>query len=180
MELTLKTDRLSLKPITEQDFDFIVKLETRPENKEYEMEGILKRDIIIEGCKEFIEGEKMLPEDGGIKYIVCNEKNEMIGSVSLSCNWEKTKEWELGYIFLSEYWGKGYATEAVKSVINFAFKDLGIHKLMAFVNAENKRSVDLAKCIGMVDEGYMREARLVDGKWNDEFVFTLLKKDLEY
>ncbi|MBU5439129.1 GNAT family N-acetyltransferase [Tissierella sp. MSJ-40] len=179
MELTLKTDRLLLHQITEEDFEFLIKLETRPENKKYEMEGIPQKDSIIKRCKGFIESTRGLPEEGAIRYIVYNEKNEMIGDVSLTCNWEKTKEWEIGYAFLSEYWGNGYATEAVRSVINFAFKELRIHKLMAFINSENTRSVALAKRIGMVQEGHMREARLIDGKWNDEFVFTLLETDLE-
>lgn len=179
MKLALETDRLLLREITEEDFNFIIKLETRPENQKYEMEGIPIKDNVIEDCKWFVEKAKMLPECGAIKYIVCNDKGNMIGTVSLICNWEKTKEWEIGYMFLSEYWGNGYATEAARKVIEFAFKELSIHKLMAFVNYENKRSIALAKRIGMIQEGYMREARLVNGKWNDELVFALLETDLK-
>ena len=51
---------------------------------------------------------------------------------------------------------------------------------MAFINYENKRSVALVKRIGMVNEAHLREGRLVDGKWNDELLFTLLKTDLKY
>lgn len=63
-------------------------------------------------------------------------------------------------------------------VVDFAFNELLIHKLMAFINYENKNSTALARRIGMVQEGLMREARLIEGKWNDELVFTLLKEDL--
>lgn len=122
MKLALETDRLLLREVTEEDFNFIIKLETRPENQKYEMEGIPKKDNVIEACKWFVEKAKILPECGAIKYIVCDDKGNMIGTVSLICNWEKTKEWEIGY---------------------------------------------------------MREARLVDGKWNDELVFALLETDLE-
>lgn len=180
MKIALETNRLLLRQITKKDIDFIVKLETRPENKRYETEGIPIHDNVIEDCKWFIDKANKLPACGAIKYIVANNKDELIGTVSLICNWEKTNEWEIGYVFFSEYWGNGYATEATKKVIEFAFKELSIHKLMAFINCENKRSVALAQRIGMKQEGHMREARLVDGKWNDEFVFTLLKSDLEY
>lgn len=180
MKYNLKTDRLSLQEINKENFDFIITLETRVENKQYEMGHIPKSENIIKNCEKYIEASKKLPQCGAIKYVVSNDKNELVGTVSLRCNWERTKEWELGYIFLKEYWGNGYATESVKKVIEFAFKELGIHKLMAFVNAENKRGVSLAKRVGMVNEGEMREARLIDGKWNDECVFTLLKSDLKY
>lgn len=179
MGYDLKSERLTLHKMTDQYFDFVVKLETRPENTKYEMGDIPKREDIIEECKEYIEAAKKLPQCEGIKYIVCNDKEEMIGTVSLQCNSESTKVWEIGYGFLSEYWGKGYASEATKLVIEFAFNKLGVHKLVAFINAENKRSVALAKRVGMIQELYMREARLIDDNWNDEYLFSLLKSDLK-
>ena len=179
MKRVLETERLLLRELTEEDFDFILELERRTESYKYEMGGMPEKDDVIEGCKWFVEKAKKLPECGGVKFIVCNKKGEMFGFVSLHCNWEKTKEWEIGYKFLIEYWGNGYASEATCKVIEFAFKELSIHKLMAFINYENKRSVALAKRIGMIQEGHMREARLIKEKWNDELVFALLKTDLE-
>jgi len=179
MGWNLKTDRLLLREINEENLDFLMELKTRPETNKYENGGIPSNDSIIEHCHLLIEKAELLPEEGAIMYAVYNAKDEMIGDVHLNCNWKETGEWEIGYGFLCEYWGNGYATEAVKTVIEFAFKKLHIHKLMAFINAENIRSVALAKRIGMVQEGHMREGRLVDGKWNDEFVFTLLKTDLK-
>lgn len=179
MEWVLETERLLLREITKEDFDFILELEARAESYKYEMDGSPLNDEVIESCKYYIEAVKKLPEEGAIKFIVCNKKSEKIGAVSVWCNWEKTKEWEIGYKFLKEYWGNGYASEAAAKVVDFVFNELSIHKLMAFINYENKNSVVLAKGIGMVQEGHMREARLIERKWNDELVFTLLKADLE-
>jgi len=178
VEWVLETERLILREITEKDFDFIFELEERAESYKYEMEGKPEKDKVTESCKYYIEAVKKLPEEGAIKFIVCNKKSEKMGYVSVWCNWEKTKEWEIGYKFLREYWGSGYASEATAKVVEFAFNELSIHKLMAFINYENKNSAALAKRIGMVQEGHMREARIIDGKWNDELVFTLLKSDL--
>lgn len=175
----LETERVLLREITEQDFEFILELEAINESYKYEMEGKPKKGKVIESCKYYIEAVKKLPEEGAVKFIVCNKKGEKMGAVSVWCNWEKTKEWEIGYKFFKEYWGNGYASEAAVKVVDFAFNELSIHKLMAFINYENKNSAALAKRIGMVQEGHMREARLIEGKWNDELVFTLLKADLE-
>ena len=179
VEWGLETERLLLQEITEEDFDFIFELEARAESYKYEMGGRTLKDEVIKSCKYYIEAVRKLPEEGAIKFIVSNKKGEKLGAVSVWCNWEKTKEWEIGYKFLKEYWGNGYASEAVAKVVDFAFKELSIHKLMAFINYENKNSAALAKRIGMVQEGHMREARLIEGKWNDELVFTMLKTDLE-
>ena len=179
MKWSLETDRLLLSELTEEDFDFILELEGRTESYKYEMGGKPPKEKVIESCEDYTEAVNKLPADGAIKFIVSNKKGEKLGAVSVWCNWEKTKEWEIGYKFLKKYWGNGYASEAVAKVVDFAFKELSIHKLMAFINYENKNSAVLAKRIGMVQEGHMREARLVEGKWNDELVFTLLKADLE-
>lgn len=173
----LKTNRLILREMTENDFEFLLKLETRPENKKYEMEGIQDRDSIIKECQWYLEEVNNLPKSGAIKFIVLIEDTR-IGFVSLKCNWEEVQEWEIGYSFLREYWGNGYASESTKRVIDFAFKDLLIHKLVAFINSENTASVSLTKRLGMVQEGYLREVRMINGKWNDEYVFALLKSDL--
>ena len=178
MKWVLETDRLLLNELTEENFDFILELEERAESSKYEMGGKPPKEKVIESCEYYTEAVKKLPAEGAIKFIVSNKKGEKLGAVSVWCNWEKTKEWEIGYKFLKEYWGNGYASEAVARVVDFAFKELSIHKLMAFINYENKNSTALAKRIGMVQEGHMREARLVEGKWNDELVFTLLKADL--
>lgn len=178
MDFSLKTERLLLREIKEEDIHFLLRLETRQENSRYEPEGIPDADTVVEGCRRFMEKAKLLPDCGAVKFVVCKNEGEKLGTVTLRCNWEITKEWEIGYHFLREYWGAGYALESVRSVIEFAFEKISIHKLMAFINLENIRSVALAKRIGMVQEGHMREARLVGGKWNDELVFSLLKSDL--
>ena len=100
-----------------------------------------------------------------------------IGEVHVACNWEETLEWEIGWYLLSEYWGNGFATEAVKAVIQFAFSHFKINRLAAFLNAENKRSAALAERVGMFLEGRLRETRLVNGVYCDEYVFSVLKRE---
>ena len=64
-------------------------------------------------------------------------------------------------------------------MFRFAFEDLKVHKILALINAENGRSVAAAKRLNMVQEGYLREARLIAGVYYDEIVFALLKTDLD-
>lgn len=176
-KVKIVTNRLVLDELCETDIDFVVDLEQIPENKVYEMEGTLERDKIIEQCKEFFDGRMQLPYSGAIKLIIKLKDETPIGFVSLVCNWEKTQEWELGYGLLPEYFHNGYAYEGTKSVIQYAFKELNIHKLMAFVNANNYSSIKLLKNLQMKLEGHLREGRLIDGKWADEKVYAMLFSD---
>ena len=128
----------------------------------------------IEKFYKFLHLRTHLPHHGAIMFIVKLKDDTPIGYISLICNWEKTKEWELGYSFLPSYFRQGYAYESIQSVIDFLFQELKIHKLMAFVNADNKPSVKLLEKLEMKQEGHMREARLINDEWADEKVFSLI------
>lgn len=66
-------------------------------------------------------------------------KDDMYGSLEL----------DLGYALSSRYRGKGYATEAVRGIIDYAFGELKIKRIFAGTNRSNARSIKLMKRIGM-------------------------------
>ncbi|WP_226659119.1 GNAT family N-acetyltransferase [Pseudalkalibacillus hwajinpoensis] len=58
-------------------------------------------------------------------------------------------EVELGYLFAKRYWGNGYATEAAFACKKYAFKELGLSRLISLIDPRNKASLKVAKRIGM-------------------------------
>jgi len=125
-----------------------------------------------------MERAKSLPNEGAIRWIA-HLGDVKIGEVHVCCNWEKTREWEIGWHFMPEYWGKGFATEAVTAIIKYAFAHFNIHRLMALCRAENVRSVALAERVGMRRDGRMRENQLIKGIYYDEFVYSILEHDVK-
>lgn len=179
MDLAFCTKRLSIDAMTEKDIGFLTDLLTLPIVNRYEHEPQPSRERAEENCRSMLEKAQKLPEAGALRCIVRTSEGDRIGHVQITCNWEDTREWEIGYAFLPEHWNKGYATEAAERMIRFAFEDLKVHKILALINAENRRSVAVAKHLNMVQEGYLREARLIAGVYYDEIVFALLKTDLD-
>jgi len=172
--ITIKTERLMINDLSVDDLEFFMHIEQIAENKKYEMSGVLEQTSIIEKFNKFLKGRSQLPHRGAIMFIV-TLNDHPIGYISLRCNFEKTKEWEMGYSFLRSHFRQGFAYESIQSVINFAFNELKIHKLMAFVHAGNTPSIKLLEKLKMKQEGHLREARLIDGEWADEKVFSLLQ-----
>jgi RimJ/RimL family protein N-acetyltransferase len=62
-------------------------------------------------------------------------------------------EIEVGYRLARDKWGKGYATEAAQSVRDYAFHTLGVKRLIAMIDPENKASIRVARKLGMRYEG---------------------------
>jgi len=176
MEHLIKTDRLNLQPLNKSDLDFIQKLRTSPEYFKYENDSAYTDDEITQQFNGFIEGAKNLPNKGSIQWIV--KSNDIkIGEVHLWCNFDKTLEWEIGWHFLLEHWGRGFATESAKAVLQYAFANFKINRIMACPNAENVRSIKLCERIGMIKEGQIREVRLINGIYYDEAIFGILKRE---
>ncbi len=111
--------------------------------------------------------------------VFCARENHFVGFADLElyyCN-QALLYGELGYFLLPEHWGKGYACEITKRLINFGFEDLGLNRLIARCNANNQRSEKVMQKSGMIKEATFAQARLKFGQWNDEHQYRLLREE---
>ena len=172
----IKTKRLVLQPLSEADICFMQKLIARPEAYFYDLDMQESPEDVVKNCQWFIKKVGSLPYEGGIRWIV-KRNSDSIGEVHVRCNWEKTLEWEFGYHFLKEHWGKGYATEALETIIPYVFTHFKVNRLVAFTNGNNNESIALLKRVGMFEEARLREVRMSNGVYCDEMVYSLLKRE---
>ena len=79
------------------------------------------------------------------------QSGQLIGAVGLWDS-EPWPELELGYWFLPEFQGQGYATEAAKAVRDYAWNELKVTRLVSTINHQNTASIRLAEKLGAVYE----------------------------
>ena len=79
----------------------------------------------------------------------------MIGEINLRVN-KRHQNAEMGYAIARKHWGRGYATEAARAVVNWAFKALCLAKIHAVAIVDNERSWRVMERIGMTREGVLR------------------------
>ncbi|MBW4692659.1 MAG: ribosomal protein S5-alanine N-acetyltransferase [Lyngbya sp. HA4199-MV5] len=82
----------------------------------------------------------------------------------------------LGYSLAETKQGKGYMTEAVGLSIQYVFNDLNVHRIVANYMPRNQRSGNLLKRLGFVVEGYARDYLLINGKWEDHILTSLMNR----
>ncbi|MEV8377347.1 GNAT family protein [Kribbella sp. NPDC056861] len=80
----------------------------------------------------------------------------------------------LGYAIAAEYWGHGYATDAARTLVNFAFESLKLHRVSAAIGPENLASVAVVKRLGFSYEGRIRHHVFTNGDWRDSLLYSLL------
>ncbi len=81
---------------------------------------------------------------------------------------------EIGYVFHSDYWGKGYGTETIALMSDFAFESLNLHKLHACVVDANIGSVKVLEKNGFKLEGRLKDYYFIDGTYYDGLFFGKL------
>ncbi|GAA4344908.1 GNAT family protein [Flaviaesturariibacter amylovorans] len=85
---------------------------------------------------------------------------------------------EIGYVLTDETQrGKGYMSEALGAVLAYGFRELGLHRIEAFVGPGNTPSLRLMERHGFVREGLLREHYFTNGRHEHSVVFGLLRAE---
>ncbi len=102
----------------------------------------------------------------------------IIGSIGLFDIDHDSDSCEIGYSLGSRWWGKGYATEAVEAVLDYAFRELYAHRVQATYHPYNIGSKRVLEKCGMKYEGVMRDAqRNPDGSFSNLIICARLSSD---
>ena len=147
----LKTDRLLLRQWTEDDFLPFSEMCSDKEVMEY-FPKLQTKD------ESYKIGEKILAlinERGwGFWAVEIPNQYKFIGFVGLHSPTDKmpfSPCIEIGWRLSKQHWGKGYATEAAKEALKFAFTQLNLNEVVSFTTLANERSKSVMQNIGMHD-----------------------------
>lgn len=105
------------------------------------------------------------------------ESTKIIGSCGYnSLDFEHAKA-EIGYDLAKVFWGKGYAAEAINSLVEHAFTTLALNRIEAKVHPENVNSIKVLQKLNFIFEGTLRQAERVNGQFHDLNIYSKLRTD---
>jgi len=168
--MILETERLLIRSLQVTDAPTLAKLWADPRVTKY-MGGPRSYDDIYE---EFIKDAraKVTPKID-LWPVVKKSTGQIIGNCGiLDKNVDGKTEYELIYVLAKSVWGKGYATEAATSIKNYAFQRLGLRRIIALIDPQNKVSERVAVKVGL---HYEKDTKRPSGK--KMRVFSLNMKD---
>lgn len=147
----IETERLAIRKLTHDDFETLLAIMGKPEVMYAWEHGFNKDDV-----RAWIERQLIRYTKDGVGYfaVELKESGLLIGQAGLMKTTINGNEVvEIGYIFDNAYWHNGYATEAVKSLIDYAFDSLKLPTVYCSIRPENKASIRVAKRLGMESFG---------------------------
>jgi RimJ/RimL family protein N-acetyltransferase len=149
---TYETERLLLKPTSEVDAEFVFELFNTPNWLKY----IGNRNVLsIESAKEYIKC-KMLPQLerlGFGNYTVIRKSDHVSMGICGLYDREGLDGLDIGFAFLPEYGGNGYAFESANKLKQVAFTEFGITEIVAITTQDNTASQKLLEKLGLTLTG---------------------------
>jgi RimJ/RimL family protein N-acetyltransferase len=117
--------------------------------------------------KKFVN--QSVPKNGYLLVgIFLKENGKHIGNIRLVGISDQHKRAELGImLFDKSQWGKGYGTESLNAVVDYAFKEMKLHRICADYYSVNAASAKIFEKAGFVIEGVFKDHFLLDGKFVD-------------
>jgi RimJ/RimL family protein N-acetyltransferase len=103
--------------------------------------------------------------------------NTVVGTCTLASLSSEHRRAEVGFALARAAWGRGYVSEALPALLDFAFETLDLHRLEADVDPRNERSIRVLERLGFEREGYLRERYHVNGELQDAVLYGLLRRD---
>ncbi|MBK1897602.1 GNAT family N-acetyltransferase [Chryseobacterium paridis] len=158
--MRLETERLILRKLEESDAERLFLLDSNPEVVKYV--GTPPQTDIKESENVIKMIQQQYTDNGvGRLAVIEKESNLLIGWSGLKFI---TKEingynniYELGYRFMPEFWGKGYAIESARATLDFGFNDLNREIIYACAHNENDGSNHILKKLGFEKTGEFEE-----------------------
>lgn len=122
------------------------------------------------------------PSDKDVHFaIVTLTEGQLIGNCSLKGMDHKNRSAELGIgIGDRSFWGKGYGTDAVRTLVRFGFGELNLHRIFLKVHAYNERALKAYRNAGFIEEGRLRDGIYRDGRYWDVVVMSILRSEFDF
>jgi len=172
-----KTRRLILRPLVLSDYKNWVEAWTNhlPKQNKWDYGPKTKKECSKAIFKKYLKRlENFAKKDDCYVYSIIEKKSGLIiGHIDFDIFVRGSHQFaNFGYVIYNRYYGKGYGREAAKKGLKIGFTELKLNRLEAAINLDNKKSIKLAKLIGMQREGIKKRYWFEFGKWTDHLIYV--------
>ncbi len=173
--LPIETDRLTLRRYVENDYDDLLKLQSNPDVTRFLLYDVRTPEQVKEALTGRLADVPMDTDGQALTVaVVLRDTGQHLGEATLFLNSAEHRTGEIGYVFHPESHGHGYAAEATVELLRLGFEELGLHRIIARLDARNTGSVKLLERLGLRQEAHFVLNEYLKGEWTDELVYAML------
>jgi ribosomal-protein-serine acetyltransferase len=174
--LSPRLQELGVRPLEAGDAEALYAvIEANREHLASWMPWAAEQDLV--GTIRFIaDAEEQLAANNGFQAKIAPE-GEIVGVLGVQAIDWANRNTSLGYWLAEDAQGKGTMTTVVDALVDHAFTEWELHRLEVHCAPDNRRSRAIPERLGFREEGLLREAELVAGRYLDRVVYGLLSSD---
>jgi RimJ/RimL family protein N-acetyltransferase len=173
----LESERLLFRRFTESDVESFVAYRSDPEVARYQSWD----NYSIEDGRRFItemaSQEFDLPGTWIQIALEKKESGELIGDLAVHTLEPDGNQIEIGFTLARVHQGKGFAKESLKCLLDFMFRDLNKHRVIAICDAKNDGAAKLLRSLEFRQEAHLIQNIWFKGAWGDEFQYAMLQDE---
>jgi len=175
----IRTTRLVLRAMTDEDVDDIHAYQSRPDVCRYLPFEPRTRQEVSEKVAKY-STSLVLSRDGDFWQLAierAGDPGHVIGDLYFTIKDAANSHCEIGWTLHPDHTGTGYMTEAARAVLRIAFNDLGLHRASAVLDPRNHASAALCRRLGMREEARFVEDLWFKGSWGDTAIYAILDRE---
>ncbi|MCH8051834.1 MAG: GNAT family N-acetyltransferase [Chloroflexi bacterium] len=174
-ESILTTKKVRLRPLQESDLAQFQRWLADDELRRW-LGSVNEQPSVAEEFDWYVSRRQ---DPDSILWSIESADGTLLGNVELRLSaLNRRAEVAIG-IFDREQWGKGYGSEAMRLVLDYAFGELKLNRVELATDEENTRAIRSYEKCGFVREGLLREHRLIDGRPVDSVAMAVIRSDWE-
>lgn len=178
IEKPIVTDRLIIRPFTQDDEADMFAFESRDDVARYLFnEPRTPQDNAEELSKRITQTK--LEKDGDTLLLAVDYSSTVIGYTLLTLVSANYKQGEFGYVFHPDYHGQGLASEAAIEMLRLGFGTLDLHRIVGRCDPRNTSSARLMERLGLRKEAHFHDSEIFKGEWGGELVYAMLSSEWE-
>jgi len=174
----LAAERVVLRRFTAADLPAFAAYRSDPEVARYQSWEapfpLAKAEVMLEELAE------IHPDTPGEWYqfaVALRGSGELIGDCAAHTLPDDPRQAEIGFTFAPAAQGRGYATEAVRRLLDYLFRERDKHRVSASCDDRNVRSAALLRRVGMRHEGLLVESTWAKGEWTNDELYAVLRRE---
>jgi RimJ/RimL family protein N-acetyltransferase len=172
-----ETERMALRPYALDDFDEFHDLHSREDVARY-LPWETRDTEASRAALQRHQDLRLDKDDDGITLAGFEkESGRLVGEFVLFLRSVEHRGGEVGYVVHPDFQGRGLATEGARAMLQLAFDTLGLHRVIARIEARNTGSAAVLERLGMRREALLVENEWFKGEWSTEDDYALLEDE---
>ena len=178
--MIIETERLILRPMLASDAPDLLEYQSNPDIVRYIPWPEGTAETVQKHIDRTLTQSVDAPSEDG-QYLVLvwalKATGKVIGQSNLNMLSQEHKCAEIGWVTHQDFQRQGYAREASRAILEYAFKQLDFHRVIASIDTRVPESAAVARSLGMRLEAELREAEFFKGSWCDMWAYAILKSE---